>query len=43
VRERLMQLGFTPGGEPPAEYSKFVRAEVEKFRKQIIASGVTLL
>jgi tripartite-type tricarboxylate transporter receptor subunit TctC len=43
VRDRLTQLGFTPGGEPPAEYTKFVRAEVEKFRKQIIASGVTLL
>ena len=43
VRERMIQLGFTPGGEPPAEYTKFIRAEVEKFRKQIIESGVTLL
>ena len=43
VRERLTQLGFTPGGEPPDVYTKFIRAEVEKFRKQIIESGVTLL
>ena len=43
VRDRLTQLGFTPGGEPPEEYTKFIRAEVEKFRKQIIESGVTLL
>jgi len=43
VRDRLNQLGFTPGGEPPAEYTKFVKAEVEKYRKQIIASGVPLL
>ncbi len=43
VRERLLLLGFTPGGEAPEVYSKFIRAEVEKFRKQIIESGVTLL
>jgi tripartite-type tricarboxylate transporter receptor subunit TctC len=43
VRDRLTQLGFTPGGESPAEYTKFVKSEVEKFRKQIIASGVQLL
>jgi tripartite-type tricarboxylate transporter receptor subunit TctC len=43
VRERLIQLGFTPGGEAPAAYAQFIRAEVEKFRKQIIESGVTLL
>lgn len=43
VRDRLTQLGFTPGGEPPEVYTKFIRAEVEKFRKQIIESGVTLL
>jgi tripartite-type tricarboxylate transporter receptor subunit TctC len=43
VRDRLAQLGFTPGGQPPAEYTQFVKEEVEKFRKQIIASGVPLL
>ncbi len=43
VRDRLTQLGFTAGGEPPAVYSKFVRGEVEKFRRQIIASGVPRL
>lgn len=43
VRERLIQLGFTPGGQSPAEYTQFIRGEVEKFRKQIIASGVQLL
>lgn len=43
VRDRLTQLGFTPGGQPPAEYTQFVKAEVEKYRKQIIASGVPLL
>lgn len=43
VRERLTQLGFTPGGEAPEAYAKFIRAEVEKFRKQIMESGVTLL
>ena len=43
VRERLTQLGFTPGGEPPDVYTKFIRGEVEKFRKQIIEAGVTLL
>lgn len=43
VRERLIALGFTPGGEPPADYTRFIKAEVEKFRKQIIDSGVPLL
>ena len=43
VRDRLTQLGFTPGTETPAEYTKFVRAEVEKFRRQILDSGVPLL
>ena len=43
VRERLIALGFTPGGEPPEVYTSFVRAEVEKFRRQIIDSGVQLL
>jgi tripartite-type tricarboxylate transporter receptor subunit TctC len=43
VRERLTQLGFTPGGEAPEVYAKFIRVEVEKFRKQILESGVTLL
>ena len=43
VRERLMQLGFTPGGQSPAEYTRFVKEEVQKFREQIIASGVQLL
>jgi tripartite-type tricarboxylate transporter receptor subunit TctC len=43
VRERLIQLGFTPGGEPPAAYSQFVRGEVAKFREQILASGVPRL
>ena len=43
VRDRLTQLGFTPGTETPAEYTKFVRGEVEKFRKQILDSGVSLL
>ncbi len=43
VRERLIALGFTPGGEPPEVYTSFVRAEVEKFRCQIIDSGVQLL
>jgi tripartite-type tricarboxylate transporter receptor subunit TctC len=43
VRERLAALGFTPGGEPPDEFSRFVKAEVEKFRRQIIDSGVPLL
>jgi tripartite-type tricarboxylate transporter receptor subunit TctC len=43
VRERMVQLGFTVGGEPPTEFTRFFRAEVEKFRKQIIESGVPLL
>ncbi len=42
VRERLIQLGFTPGGEAPEVYARFIRNEVDKFRKQIIESGVTL-
>ena len=43
VRERMTQLGITPGGEAPDAYQKFIRSEVEKFRKQILESGVTLL
>jgi tripartite-type tricarboxylate transporter receptor subunit TctC len=43
VRDRLIALGFTPGGEAPQVYTEFVRNEVEKFRRQIIASGVPLL
>ena len=43
VRERLIQLGFTPGGEAPDSYTRFISAEVEKFRRQIIESGVARL
>lgn len=43
VRERLTQLGFTPGGQSSEEYARFVKEEVQKYREQIIASGVTLL
>jgi tripartite-type tricarboxylate transporter receptor subunit TctC len=43
VRERLTALGFTPGGEAPDEFARFVKTEVEKFRRQIIESGVPLL
>lgn len=43
VRDRLVALGFTPGGEPPEVYTKFVHNEVEKFRRQILDSGVPLL
>ena len=43
VRERMVQLGFTVGGKPPTEFTQFFRAEVEKFRKRIIESGVPLI
>ncbi len=43
VRERLTQLGFTPGGQPPEEYTRFIKEEVQKFREQILSSGVQLL
>ena len=32
-------LGATPGGQPPAEFEKFVKQEIETWGKVVKASG----
>ncbi len=40
VRKRLIESGYRPGGSPPAEFAKFVKAETEKYGKIIKTIGL---
>ena len=40
VRERFVQMGIDPVGSSPAEFDKFLRAEVAKWAKVIKDAGV---
>jgi tripartite-type tricarboxylate transporter receptor subunit TctC len=40
VRQKLVDGGYTPGGEPPAEFAKFVKVETEKYGRIIRTIGL---
>jgi tripartite-type tricarboxylate transporter receptor subunit TctC len=40
VRQRLLDIGGNPGGEPPAEFAARVRNDIEKWKKVAKAAGV---
>lgn len=40
VQKRLVENGYQPGGEPPAEFARFVRAETEKYGRIIRTVGL---
>jgi tripartite-type tricarboxylate transporter receptor subunit TctC len=40
VQKRLIESGYRPGGSPPAEFAKFVKAETEKYGKIIKTIGL---
>jgi len=40
VRQRLLDIGGNPGGEPPDEFAKRVRAEIDKWKTVAKAAGV---
>ena len=42
VRERFLKDGAEPGGESPAEFGRFIRDEIVKWRKVIKAAGITI-
>ena len=42
VRERFIQMGIDPVGSSPAEFDKFLRAEVAKWAKVIKEAGVKI-
>ena len=42
VRERFIQMGIDPVGSSPAEFDKFLRAEVVKWAKVITEAGVKI-
>ena len=40
VRPAIEKHGYKIGGEPPDQFQKFVRGEVEKFGRVIKAAGI---
>jgi tripartite-type tricarboxylate transporter receptor subunit TctC len=42
IRERATQQGATPVGSAPAEFDRFVRAEVTRWTKIIRQAGIRL-
>ena len=40
VQKRLIETGYKPGGAPPAEFAKFVKAETDKYGKIIKTIGL---
>jgi tripartite-type tricarboxylate transporter receptor subunit TctC len=40
VQKRLIESGYRPGGSPPAEFAKLVKAETEKYGKIIKTIGL---
>ncbi len=43
TRDRILQVGFVPIGNTPAEFDRIVKAEIAKFRKLIRESGIPQL
>jgi tripartite-type tricarboxylate transporter receptor subunit TctC len=42
VREKMASVGADPVGSTPAQFAPFMRAEVDKWRKVIKTSGITV-
>jgi tripartite-type tricarboxylate transporter receptor subunit TctC len=42
VRQRLAVLGIEPVGNSPEEYAAQIRADIEKWRPVVKASGIKL-
>jgi tripartite-type tricarboxylate transporter receptor subunit TctC len=40
VREKLIQIGMTPVGGPPQQFTALIRSDVERWRKIIKARGI---
>jgi tripartite-type tricarboxylate transporter receptor subunit TctC len=40
VRQRLLDIGGIPSGEPPAEFAARVRADIDKWKKVAAAAGL---
>jgi len=40
VRQRLLDIGGNPGGEPPDEFAARVRADIDKWKKVAQSAGV---
>jgi len=40
VQKKLIENGYQPGGEPPAEFARFVKAETEKYGRIIQTIGL---
>ena len=40
VRQRLLDIGGNPGGQPPDEFSARVRTEIDKWKKVAVAAGI---
>jgi tripartite-type tricarboxylate transporter receptor subunit TctC len=40
VRQRLIEGGYKPGGEPPAEFARFTKVETEKYGRIIRTIGL---
>jgi tripartite-type tricarboxylate transporter receptor subunit TctC len=38
-KERLLSQGAIPGGQPPAEFAKFIAAETKKWAQVVKVSG----
>jgi tripartite-type tricarboxylate transporter receptor subunit TctC len=42
VREKMASVGADPIGSSPEQFAPFLRAEVDKWRKVIRTSGITI-
>jgi tripartite-type tricarboxylate transporter receptor subunit TctC len=42
VRERLLAQGALPGGQPPADFVRFIEAETKKWALVVKASGAKI-
>ena len=42
VREKMASVGADPVGSTPEQFAPFMRAEVDKWRKVIKTSGITV-
>ena len=42
VREKMASVGADPIGSSPAQFATFMRAEVDKWRKVIKSSGISV-
>ena len=40
VQKKLIENGYQPGGEPPAEFARFVKTETEKYGRIIETIGL---